>query len=154
MTEAVIAYLHFAAIITIGASLVVQLTRCHQDMQPPDIRVLARIDIVYALAAVVALATGFSRVFLVGKGFAFYSHNPVFYIKIALFIALGLLSIPPTLQFRRWHRALMSGEGRILNGDQIKATRSFILAEVHLYFLIPLVAVLMARGIGTQAVHP
>lgn len=154
MIEVLAAYLHYGAMITIGAALIVQLTRCHQDMQPPDIRVLTRIDLVYVLAAVIALLTGLSRALLVGKGFAFYSHNPVFYIKMALFIALGLLSIPPTLQFRRWHRALMAGEGRVLNGEQIKATRQFLMAELLLYALIPLLAVLMARGIGVQSVQP
>ena len=154
MIEVLVAYAHIVAIITIGAALIVQITRCHQDMQPPDIRVLARIDLVYALAAVVALLTGFGRALLMGKGFAFYSHNPVFYIKVALFIALGLLSIPPTLQFRRWHRALMTGEGRVLNGEQIKATRQFLLAELLLFVMIPLMAVLMARGIGVQSVQP
>ncbi len=152
--EALVAYLHFAAIIVTGAALFTEVLRCHQEMQPPDIRLLARIDVVYAVSALVVLATGLARAFLVGKGFSFYSHNPVFYIKLALYIAVGLLSIPPTLQFRRWNRALKAGEGRVLNGEQISATRNYLLAELVLFLFIPLMAVLMARGIGVQAPHP
>lgn len=154
MMEAIAAYLHYAAIIVMGAALLTEVTRCHEDMQPPDIRVLARIDAVYFIAAIVVLITGLTRVFLVGKGLAFYSHNAVFYIKLALFLAVGLLSIPPTLQFMRWNRALRAGQGRVLHGDQIGATRNYLIAELIIFFLIPLVAVLMARGVGIQAAHP
>jgi putative membrane protein len=56
------------------------------------------------LAAVLALGSGAARVVWFGKGAAFYLHNPVFYIKLALFAAVGLMSIPPTLQFLRWLR--------------------------------------------------
>jgi len=150
MAEALVAYLHFAAMMTTGAALFVQVLRCNQEMQPPDIRVLAKIDILYFISALVVLTTGLMRVFWVGKGVSFYSHNPVFYIKLALFLAVGLLSVPPTLQFLRWNRALKAGEGRILNGDQIAATRRFLITELSLFPLIPLMAVLMARGIGVQ----
>lgn len=152
--EAAVAYLHFIAIIVTGAALMAELLHCHQDMQPPDIVKLARIDLVYFIAAMVALATGLTRAFLVGKGWGFYSHNAVFYIKIALFVALGLISIPPTLQFQRWVRALRAGEGRVLNSAQIAATRNFLLAEAGLFVMIPLMAVLMARGIGMQPGQP
>ncbi|MFN0317899.1 MAG: DUF2214 family protein [Burkholderiales bacterium] len=154
MTEALVAYLHYSAIIVMGAALFTEFSRCHEDMQPPDIRVLARADVVYFIAAIAVLATGLARVFLVGKGVAYYSHNPVFYIKLALFLALGLLSIPPTMQFIRWNRALKSGQGRILNGDQISATRHYVIAELIIFLFIPLAAVLMARGFGVQAVPP
>jgi hypothetical protein len=85
MAEALVAYLHFAATMTTGAALFVEVLRCNQEMQPPDIRVLAKIDRLYFISAIVVLATGLARVFLVGKGASFYSHNPVFYIKLALF---------------------------------------------------------------------
>lgn len=154
MMEVIVAYLHFMAIIVAGAALLAELLHCHQDMQPPDIRKLVRIDLVYFIAAMVALATGLSRAFLVGKGWAFYSHNPVFYIKIALFVALGLISVPPTLQYQRWMRAVHAGEGRVLNSAQIAAARGFLLAEAALFILIPLMAVLMARGIGNAPAQP
>lgn len=154
MMEPLIAYLHFTAIIITGAALLAELLHCHQDMQPPDIAKLARIDVVYFSAAMAALATGLIRAFLVGKGWAFYSHNPLFYIKVALFVAIGLISVPPTLQIQRWARALRAGEGRVLNGAQISATRNFLLAEAALFAMIPLAAVLMARGVGIQPPHP
>ena len=49
---------------------------------------------------------------------------------------------------------LKAGEGRVLNGDQISATRHYLIAELILFILIPLAAVLMARGVGIQTTHP
>ncbi|MSQ58166.1 MAG: DUF2214 family protein [Betaproteobacteria bacterium] len=154
MIEALVAYLHYTSVIVMGAALFTEYSRCHEDMQPPDIRVLARVDVVYFIAAIAVSATGLARVFLLGKGVAYYFHNPVLYIKLALFLAVGLLSIPPTLQFIRWNRALKSGQGRILNGDQISATRHYLIAELIVFLFIPLAAVMMARGFGIQATPP
>jgi len=150
MTEALVAYLHFVALIVTGAALFAELLHCHQGMQPPDVLRLAKIDAVYFAAAMVALATGLARAFLVGKGWAFYSHNPVFYIKLTVFVAIGLISVPPTLQYQRWVRALRAGDTRVLTGEQISATRNFLWAEAVLLLTLPLLAVLMARGVGTQ----
>jgi putative membrane protein len=81
----------------------------------------------------------------------FYLNNPVFYIKIALFVAVGLISIRPTMQFMRWNRALKTGQERILRDGDIAIARRYIALELVLLAFIPLMAVLMARGIGIQS---
>ena len=103
--EPAIAYLHFVSILSVGAFLVTELFLCTRDLQPPHVRTLALVDLYYMIAAIVVLITGVLRVFVVGKGAGFYLQNPVFYIKVALFVAVGLVSILPTLQFVRWNRA-------------------------------------------------
>jgi putative membrane protein len=123
---------------------------CGRDLQPPHIKTLALVDLLYVLAAVLALATGLLRLFIAGRGAFFYLNNPVFYIKIALFLAVGLISVLPTLQFMRWNRALKAGEERILRDRDILATRRYIALELALLAFIPLMAVLMARGIGLE----
>jgi putative membrane protein len=148
--EAAAAYLHFLSIMALTAMLVTQLALCSRDLQPPQVQTLARIDIVYLFAAVLALATGLIRLFVAGKGASFYFMNPLFYIKIALFLAVGLISVMPTLQFIRWNRALKAGEGRVLRDNDIQTVRRYIALELLLLAFIPLVAVLMARGIGLQ----
>ena len=148
--EAAAAYLHFLSIMALTAMLVTQLALCSRDLQPPQVQTLARIDIVYLFAAVLALATGLIRLFVTGKGASFYFMNPLFYIKIALFLAVGLISVMPTLQFIRWNRALKAGEGRILRDHDIQSVRRYIALELLLLAFIPFAAVLMARGIGLQ----
>jgi uncharacterized membrane protein len=102
--------------------------------------------------ALLALGSGAARVVWFGKGAAFYLHNPVFYIKIALFLAVGLISIPPTMQFLRWTRSLTSGATNVASDYQVIRVRRHILIELTLFALIPLMATLMARGIGIQTV--
>jgi putative membrane protein len=149
--EAAIAYLHFVSILALTGFLATEFYLCTGDLQPPNVKTLARVDLLYMIAAIVVLITGLLRVFAVGKGAAFYLQNPVFYIKLALFVAVGLISILPTLQFFRWNRALKAGEERILRDRDIATARRYIALELALLTLIPLMAVLMARGIGVQA---
>jgi putative membrane protein len=148
--EATVAYLHFVSIMLLTAFLVAEFCFCTRNLQPAQVQTLARLDLFYLFAAVIVLITGALRVFAVGKGAAFYLHNPVFYIKVALFLAVGLISIPPTLQFIRWKRALEAGAEHVLRESDIGSARRYIALELVLLAFIPLMAVLMARGIGPQ----
>jgi len=148
--DALAAYLHFFSILLLAGMLVAQCALCSRDLQPPQVQMLARLDMLYLVAAVLVLATGLGRLFIAPKGASFYFMNPVFYIKIALFLAVGLVSVMPTLQFIRWNRALKAGEGRVLRDPDIQTVRRYIALELLLLAFIPLAAVLMARGIGIQ----
>jgi putative membrane protein len=146
--DAAIAYLHFISMMLIAATLLTEFMLCTKDLQPPHIRTLALVDLLYLLAAIAALATGLLRVFVFGKGLQFYLSNPVFHIKVSLFVAVGLISIVPTLQFLRWNRALKAGQERILRDAEIVSARRYVGLELLLLLCIPLAAVLMARGVG------
>ena len=148
--DAALAYVHFASIMLLTAFLVSQLCLCTRRLRLEQVPMLARLDLLYLVAAVAALASGALRVFVTGKGHAFYLGNPVFYIKLALFLAIGLVSISPTVQFLRWRRALNAGEQPILHANDIRTARRYILLELALLAFVPLMAVLMARGIGLQ----
>lgn len=150
MAEVLTVYLHYAAMILIAVFLVIEAMNCVPGLAREQIRLLARVDLLYLAAAVVALATGVARVVWFGKGPAFYMQNPVFYIKLALFVAVGLISIPPTMQYLRWMRALKSGAAHVAPDYEAVRARRYVFAELLLFALIPLMAVMMARGIGTQ----
>ncbi|HVY07301.1 MAG TPA: DUF2214 family protein [Burkholderiales bacterium] len=151
MASALVAYLHYVAMISIAVILVVEHLYCVPGIPDARVRTLARIDLFYLIAAVLALVTGVLRVVWFGKGAAFYLHNPVFHIKMALFLALGLISIPPTLQYLRWLRSLKSGGANVAADYQVARVRRYLAAELLLFVFIPLMATLMARGIGLQA---
>jgi putative membrane protein len=135
--------------VLIAVFLVIEYQTCKPGLSAPGIRHLARIDLFYMLAAILALATGVTRLVWFGKGAAFYLHNPVLYIKLALFVAVGLMSVPPTRQFLRWTRELKSGGVRP-EPYQVARVSRYLLVELILFTLIPLMAVMMARGIGIQ----
>jgi putative membrane protein len=150
MASALTAYLHYVAMIAIAVILVVEYVVCVPGLTGERIRQLARIDLLYVAAAVLALGSGIARVIWFGNGAAFYLHNPVFYVKIALFAAVGLVSIPPTLQYLRWLRSVKSGAANVAQDYQVQRVRRYLLAELVLFAFIPLMAALMARGIGMQ----
>ena len=152
MASALIAYLHYVAMISIAVMLVVEYMICMPGMTGTRIRQLARIDLFYLIAAILALGSGAARVAWFGKGAAFYLHNPVFYFKLALFAAVGLISIPPTLQYLRWLRGVKAGTANVAADYQVLRVRRLVLVELFLFALIPLMATLMARGIGIQPV--
>jgi putative membrane protein len=147
---AAIVYLHFISASLVAAFLVTEFFLCTRDLRPAQVKTLARIDLYYLIAAVAVLVTGALRVFVAGKGAGFYLNNPVFYIKLALFLAVGLVSILPTLQFMRWNRALASIQKPAPREREIGSARRYIALELLLLTFIPLMAVLMARGIGSQ----
>jgi putative membrane protein len=150
MASALTAYLHYVAMTTIAAILIVQHMWCVPGLTGARIRRLAQVDRIYMVAAMLALASGVARVIWFGKGISFYVHNPVFYIKLALFAAVGLMSIPPTLQYLRWLRSLESAATSVVADYQVRRIRRYILAELILFAFIPLMATFMARGIGMQ----
>src|SRR5262245_47411378 len=119
--DAALAYLHFSSIMLLTAFLVGELCLCTPRLRLEQVPMLARMDLLYLMAAIVAVASGALRLFVTGKGAGFYLGNPVFYIKLALFVAIGLVSISPTVQFLRWRRALQAGEQPVLHPNQIRA---------------------------------
>ncbi len=146
--EPLFAFLHFLSILALVGALAAEWVLCNEHLQPGHIRLLVRIDVVYLLAAVATVATGLARFIWFARGPAFYVSNPVFHLKIALFVAIGLISVAPTLQFLRWNRALKEGRTRVVSGADIRRTHRFLGLEMLLFALIPLTAVLMARGLS------
>jgi putative membrane protein len=145
--EATLAYLHYLTILVLAACLTVELVLCRPGLGAAQIGVLARIDGLFFVAALGALATGLARLFWYGKGLAFYLPNPAFHTKMGLYVVIAVLSIRPTLRFLRWKRAVSQG-GAPPAEAEVRAVRRIIHIELALLALMPLMAVLMARGIG------
>jgi len=135
---------HTALLILIGAlsgqSVLLRLTP-----SPEVLLRLSRLDLLYGISAGLLLVAGGLRLSFGAKGMAFYTGNPVFWGKMALFVLIGALSIVPTLRFIRWRRAL--SHNHLPDAAQWQSTRRIVFAEVHLLFFVVLCAAAMARGI-------
>jgi putative membrane protein len=145
--EPLIAYLHYLSIILLAGFLVGELVMCRAGMTTEQARRLAGIDAVFFASALAALATGLLRLFFYAKGVSFYTGNWTFWVKMALYVIIAVISITPTRTFLRWKRAAAE-RGTAPAGDEIAAARRLIHIELGLLALMPLMAVLMARGIG------
>jgi putative membrane protein len=148
MTEALAAYLHYLSIVVTAAILAAELFLYRRDLTLAHARLLQRLDIAYPLAALALLATGLARLFWFGKGPAFYTANPVFWIKMGLFAAVALVSVVPTMHFLRWRGEVRAGKAPVIAERAFRHVRGHLLLEAALFLAIPLLAVLMARGIG------
>jgi len=145
--EPLLAYLHYLSIILLGAFLTAELVLCRSGLGESEIRRLPRLDIAFFAAALLALATGLVRLLFYAKGVGFYLPNPAFIVKMALYVTVALISIVPTRRFIAWRRALDAGSSPP-DAAAIARVRRLLHLELALAALMPLAAVLMARGIG------
>ncbi len=147
--DAILAYLHYAAILVLFSFLTVQAVLIRRLLDAGAIRLLGRMDQWFGGAAVAVLATGFLRAIYGAKGADFYFDAWPVYVKIGLFLAVGIISIKPTLTYIRWRRALDHDPAWQVPAEEQRSTRRLVMTEVHLAALIPVFAVIMARGLGS-----
>ena len=146
--EALLAYAHLLAILTMVVFLASEAALCRVEwLNAAVVERLAKVDLVYGIAAVAVLATGVARVFWGAKGLSFYGSNWLLHTKFALFVIIALISIKPTITFIRWRRALRA-TGQLPDEAAIQRTRRLIMVQAHILPLIPLAAVFLARGFG------
>jgi len=146
--EAVLAYLHLLAILTMVVFIASEAALCRVEwMNKAVVERLARVDMVYGIAAVLVLLTGVARTWWGIKGTPWYWTNPLLHVKVTLFVVIGILSIFPTRTFLRWRRTVRAG-GSLPAEAEIRKARRLVMIQAHLLALIPLFAVFLARGFG------
>jgi putative membrane protein len=146
--EALLAYAHILAILTLVVFITSEAALCRPEwMNATIVRRLAVVDRIYGIAAMAVLVTGLARVFLGAKGGGWYAGNWLFWLKFGAFVAVGLLSIRPTLRFLRWKREL-DATGKLPGEGEVRATRKEVMVQAHVIPFIPLAAVFLARGFG------
>jgi putative membrane protein len=143
-TELILRYLHFISIFAIVSTLVAEHLLLKKEMTRSELDRIARIDGVYGIAALTLLGAGLTLwLGEFGKPAVFYTKNWIFLTKLTLYIFIGLFSIYPTVFF------LKNRKGKAEELLPIpKIIFWLIRLELLLLFIIPLLAGLMARGIG------
>jgi len=79
------------------------------------------------------------------KGLSWYVSQPLFHVKMTLFVLMGLLSIKPTLTFRRWLKAL-NQTGALPGEAEVRSTRRWVMVQSHILPVVAVIAVFWARG--------
>jgi len=145
--DALFAYLHFTAIFLLFAFLTVEVMLLRGSLDATAIRLLGRVDLWYFGSAIAALVTGFLRLGAGAKGADFYLSGWPIYVKLLLFFTVAIVSIQPTLTFIRWRKSADDPSWKLAEEER-KRMRRYLMIELHLAALIPLVAVIMARGLA------
>jgi putative membrane protein len=146
-TDAWLAIAHHVAVFGVFAVLVSEWALVRPGMGSDEVRRVARIDTAYGALAAAVLAAGVSRVVWGASPADFYLENPVFWFKMAAFATVGLLSIRPTLRFLRWRGAL-DDDGSVPAPAEVAVAQRAIRLQLEVFVAIPVLAALMARGIG------
>lgn len=147
-SDALLAYFHFAALIGLAALLAAELAVVIQPPAAGRLHQLRSLDGLYGMFAMLTLASGVARVVWGAKGHTLYLGNPVFHIKVTLFVVVGLMSIYPTLKFLRWSKAARADSNTLPDPAAMDKVRKVITLQLAILALIPLAATLIARGIG------
>ena len=149
-TEALLAYAHILAFLMAATFLASETALCRKEwMNAAAVERLARVDMLYGISALLVLATGLARTWWGMKGGAWYWSQPLLHAKVTLFVVIGLMSIVPTMRFLRWRRQLRA-TGALPAEAEVRGVRRLVMIEAHLLALIPLLAVFLARGVGTK----
>ena len=144
--EAFLASLHIVAILTLVVFLSSEAALCRMEwMNAAVVRRLAKLDMIYGLAALVLLLTGIARIVWGAKGLTWYVSQPLFHLKMLLFVIVGVLSLRPTFTIRKWLKAL-NVAGTLPTPESVQFVRKWIMVQAHIIPLIAVIAVYWARG--------
>ena len=146
--SAIVAYVHYLGIILCFGSLLFERLTLKVDLNRNETISMIIADVVYGLAGVAILITGILRVRYFGQGGDFYTSNPIFWIKVSLYILVGLLSLYPTITYILWSIPLSKNKLPQISEDLVKRFKFIITTELVGFATIPFFATLMARGIG------
>lgn len=146
--SAIVAYLHYLSFGLVLASLIVERQTVKSELSIREAWVILTADGIYGIAATGLLATGVLRLLYFGKGTEFYTENPVFWAKIIVFFAVASISLYPTISYLLWIGKLRQNIPPKLNPSRTNVINWIINIELVGFSSIPLLASMMARGIG------
>lgn len=142
------AFLHHLAAFTLIAILLGEYLLLRIPLTQESARKLARMDMLYGMAALTLIGVGLLRVFHFEKGAAYYFHSLPFLMKLSLFGLVGILSIIPTREFFSWRAALAANQIPTVDAARLNRLRQIVFWELLLVIPIILGAAMMAKGIG------
>lgn len=141
--EIVVRYLHFLGLIGIASTLTAEHLLIKKQMLRSELKRIAIIDLIYGISAILMVVAGLMLWLSVGKPAELYSKNWIFHTKFTLVIIMSICSFPPTFFFYKNSKG-DPNESVILP----KRIKILLRIQLTLLLLIPILAVLMARGIG------
>lgn len=148
MLDLVLAIAHHLAVFSLAAILAAELALLRPGIAGSRLQQLGRLDGAYGGVAMLVIVVGVLRVAFGGVDAGYYLANPVFWMKMAAFAGVGLLSIQPTIALTGWRRSGKADPAFTPPADGIARSRRFLFAEVGVFVLIPVFAAAMARGYG------
>ena len=140
------AFLHHVCAFTLVSAVAIEFMLIRQELTLWSAQKLQATDRVLGIAAGALLVVGLLRVFYFEKGPDYYFHSHAFTAKFSIFVAIGLLSIIPTLEFLSWRKLLSDGQVPAITAKKRRLVTAVIHGELLSIVIILLCAAIMARG--------
>lgn len=142
------AYGHYLSLFVMVGALTFERFAIEPGMSEEKEKSLGIADAIYGVAGVTLLVSGYYRAVSYGKGWDFYSHEPIFWLKMVFLSILGAASLFPTITIIKRTVALQTGKELSPMTEKLaKRLKSVVTAELVMLASIPLAATLMARGV-------
>lgn len=146
LLEATLAYLHLAAVLAMVVFSTSQAALLRAEwLNAAVVQRLALVNRVYLITLAALLLTGLLRAGLGLKGLHWYGTQPLLWGKLAGLALLAWAAVVPSQAYRRW--AAPGAELPV--AQEVAAVRQQVMRASHGMLVIPALAVLLARGVGT-----
>lgn len=147
-TDLLLAIAHHLLVFALAGILFAEFVLLKPGLGGRQLSLLGRLDGAYGGIAVAIIVIGVCRVIFGLKGWEYYVSNHAFWGKMAAFVIVGLLSIPPTMRIIRWRREAGSSTDYVVPDGEIASMRRYVHGELAFFALILVFAAMMARGVG------
>ncbi|RLD61954.1 MAG: hypothetical protein DRJ05_01465 [Bacteroidetes bacterium] len=139
-------YLHILGIMLLMGSLMAEYLIAKTKTTNESVRMLSIANSIFLISLVVVLISGLFRWFVFGKGNDFYMTNPFFHTKLTLYIILAIIAFFPSRKINKWKKQLNNDSSFLVAEKENKSLFLLFRIEFVLIIIIPLLAVLVARG--------
>ena len=157
--SAIAAYAHYLGLVIVVACLTAERILIKPGMTQEDEKKAVYADILYGLGGVSVLVSGYFRATQYAKGWEFYAHEPIFWVKMTLLAIMGASSLFPTIKLLQRSLLLRDVElGKATYtamSDKLALRLTKVInGEILAVGSIPLAATLMSRGVGYSDSFP
>jgi len=148
MLDLWLAIAHHLAFLGLAAILAVEIALIRPGITAEEVIRIRRLDGIFGTLIGLILLVGILMVTVSPKGQDFYTDNPVFWVKMAAFTAVALISVLPTIRIYYWWQEARGGSFFSAPPQEIARVRAFLKVEAILFVTIPGFAAAVALGIG------
>ena len=145
---ALFTYLHLLAAGLTAGLLIGQHWLLKRPVDHVQVGLLGAMGLGQLLAGAAVLATGMALASVFGMGAGYYLHQPLFLLKTTIFAVVSAVSFLPLLQYVRWHQEARRRPAFLPLLREVERVRAALSLMIGLMALLPLPAVLLARGFG------
>ena len=153
LKSATVAYVHYLSFMLCFGALIYERISLKPNPNRKETIAMVFADVIYGIAGVALLVSGIYRVIKFGQGSEFYTQNPIFWAKVTIFALVGSLSLYPTITYILWAVPLSKGTLPSVTENLVSRLRLIITIELVGFATIPLLATIMARGIGLDSLN-